>query len=98
EYAALARMDRSRASSRIDHACGRHHRVRSRRAWGRRRVPHTMLVGLAASLAMILTNLLLSVSGKTQESFAVMDPMRFAAGYPDRCGIHRRRPRRRRCG
>jgi putative Mg2+ transporter-C (MgtC) family protein len=40
----------------------------------------TILVGLAASLAMILSNLFLSVSGKTQESFAVMDPMRLPLG------------------
>jgi putative Mg2+ transporter-C (MgtC) family protein len=40
----------------------------------------TILVGLAASLAMILTNILLQQSGKTQESFAVMDPMRLPLG------------------
>jgi putative Mg2+ transporter-C (MgtC) family protein len=40
----------------------------------------TILVGLAASLAMILADILLSTSGKTQESFAVMDPMRLPLG------------------
>jgi len=41
----------------------------------------TILVGLAASVAMILTNILLPVTGKTPESFAVMDRRR----------LHRRR-------
>src|SRR5260221_11914599 len=40
----------------------------------------TILVGLAASLAMILTNIFLATGGKTQESFAVMDPMRLPLG------------------
>jgi putative Mg2+ transporter-C (MgtC) family protein len=40
----------------------------------------TILVGLAASVAMILTNLLLATSGKTPESFSVMDPMRLPLG------------------
>lgn len=40
----------------------------------------TMLVGLAASVAMIQTNILLPLSGKTPESFAVMDLMRLPLG------------------
>ena len=40
----------------------------------------TILVGLAASVAMIQTNILLSVGGKTPESFAVMDVMRLPLG------------------
>jgi putative Mg2+ transporter-C (MgtC) family protein len=40
----------------------------------------TMLVGLAASVAMIQTNILLPLAGKTPESFAVMDPMRLPLG------------------
>jgi putative Mg2+ transporter-C (MgtC) family protein len=40
----------------------------------------TILVGLAASVAMIQTNLLLPVSGKTPESFSVMDVMRLPLG------------------
>jgi putative Mg2+ transporter-C (MgtC) family protein len=40
----------------------------------------TILVGLAASVAMIQTNVLLPVSGKTPESFAVMDLMRLPLG------------------
>jgi putative Mg2+ transporter-C (MgtC) family protein len=40
----------------------------------------TILVGLAASVAMILTNILLSLTGKTPESFAVADPMRLPLG------------------
>ncbi|HEY7844936.1 MAG TPA: MgtC/SapB family protein [Bradyrhizobium sp.] len=40
----------------------------------------TILVGLAASVAMIQTNLLLPLSGKTPESFAVMDLMRLPLG------------------
>jgi putative Mg2+ transporter-C (MgtC) family protein len=40
----------------------------------------TILVALAASLAMILTNVLLSVTGRTQDSFATMDPMRLPLG------------------
>jgi putative Mg2+ transporter-C (MgtC) family protein len=40
----------------------------------------TMLVGLAASVAMIQANVLLPVGGKTQESFAVMDLMRLPLG------------------
>lgn len=40
----------------------------------------TILVGLAASVAMIQTNILLPVSGRTPESFAVMDLMRLPLG------------------
>jgi putative Mg2+ transporter-C (MgtC) family protein len=40
----------------------------------------TILVGLAASVAMIQANILLPVSGKTPESFAVMDLMRLPLG------------------
>ena len=40
----------------------------------------TILVGLAASVAMIQANVLLSVSGKTPTSFAVMDVMRLPLG------------------
>jgi putative Mg2+ transporter-C (MgtC) family protein len=40
----------------------------------------TILVGLAASVAMIQTNLLLPLSGKTSESFAQMDFMRLPLG------------------
>lgn len=40
----------------------------------------TILVGLAASVAMIQANLLLPLSGKTPESFAVMDLMRLPLG------------------
>ena len=40
----------------------------------------TILVGLAASVAMMLTNVLLSLTGKTPESFAVVDPMRLPLG------------------
>ena len=40
----------------------------------------TILVGLAAAVAMIQTNILLPVSGKTPESFAVMDVMRLPLG------------------
>lgn len=40
----------------------------------------TMLVGLAASVAMIQMNILLPLSGKTPESFAVMDLMRLPLG------------------
>jgi putative Mg2+ transporter-C (MgtC) family protein len=40
----------------------------------------TILVGVAASVAMILTNLLLATTGKTSESFTVMDPMRLPLG------------------
>lgn len=40
----------------------------------------TILVGLAASVAMIQTNILLPLSGKTSESFAVMDLMRLPLG------------------
>jgi len=39
-----------------------------------------ILVGLAAAVAMIQANQLLSLSGKTQESFAVMDLMRLPLG------------------
>ncbi|MBS0527852.1 MAG: MgtC/SapB family protein [Proteobacteria bacterium] len=40
----------------------------------------TILVGLAASVAMIQANILLPVTGKTPESFAVMDLMRLPLG------------------
>jgi putative Mg2+ transporter-C (MgtC) family protein len=40
----------------------------------------TILVGLAASVAMIQTNILLPMAGKTPESFAVMDLMRLPLG------------------
>lgn len=40
----------------------------------------TILVGLAASIAMIQANILLSASGKTTQSFAVMDLMRLPLG------------------
>src|SRR5690242_15945244 len=40
----------------------------------------TILVALAASLAMILTNILLSVTGKSQDSFTTMDTMRLPLG------------------
>jgi len=40
----------------------------------------TILVGLAASVAMIQANILLPVAGKTVESFVVMDPMRLPLG------------------
>lgn len=40
----------------------------------------TMLVGLAASVAMIQTNILLPMDGKTPSSFAVMDLMRLPLG------------------
>jgi putative Mg2+ transporter-C (MgtC) family protein len=40
----------------------------------------TVLVGLAACLSMIQANLLLTVSGKTGESFAVMDTLRLPLG------------------
>jgi putative Mg2+ transporter-C (MgtC) family protein len=40
----------------------------------------TILVGLAASVAMIQANLLLSLGGKTPESFAEMDLMRLPLG------------------
>jgi putative Mg2+ transporter-C (MgtC) family protein len=40
----------------------------------------TMLVALAASLAMIQANILLPIGGKTPDSFAVMDLMRLPLG------------------
>lgn len=40
----------------------------------------TILVGLAACIAMIQANLLLSVTGKTASSFATMDVMRLSLG------------------
>src|SRR5215831_11032774 len=40
----------------------------------------TILVGLAASVAMIQCNILLTLSGKTPESFGVMDLMRLPLG------------------
>ncbi|MGN6303551.1 MAG: MgtC/SapB family protein [Mesorhizobium sp.] len=40
----------------------------------------TILVGLAACLTMIQANLLLSLEGKTPESFAVADVLRFPLG------------------
>jgi putative Mg2+ transporter-C (MgtC) family protein len=40
----------------------------------------TILVGLAASIAMVQANILLSVAGKTNDSFGVMDLMRLPLG------------------
>lgn len=40
----------------------------------------TILVGLAAAVAMIQANLLLTVDGKTAETFSVMDVMRLPLG------------------
>ena len=40
----------------------------------------TILVGLAASVAMIQANILLPIGGKTPQSFAVMDLMRLPLG------------------
>lgn len=40
----------------------------------------TLLVGLAACLAMIQSNLLLGTTGKTDQFFAVMDTLRFPLG------------------
>jgi putative Mg2+ transporter-C (MgtC) family protein len=40
----------------------------------------TILVGLAASVAMIEANILLGTSGKTPDSFANLDPMRLVLG------------------
>ena len=40
----------------------------------------TILVGLAAAVAMIQANILLSVAGKAQDSFGVMDLLRFPLG------------------
>jgi putative Mg2+ transporter-C (MgtC) family protein len=40
----------------------------------------TILVGLAASVAMVQANILLSLGGKTPESFATMDLMRLPLG------------------
>jgi putative Mg2+ transporter-C (MgtC) family protein len=40
----------------------------------------TILVGLAASVAMIQANILLSIAGKTADSFGVMDLMRLPLG------------------
>jgi putative Mg2+ transporter-C (MgtC) family protein len=40
----------------------------------------TLLVGLAACLAMVQLNLLLTVAGKTPDSFVVMDVMRLPLG------------------
>jgi putative Mg2+ transporter-C (MgtC) family protein len=39
-----------------------------------------ILVGLAASVAMIQTSILLPLAGKTPESFSVIDPMRLPLG------------------
>jgi putative Mg2+ transporter-C (MgtC) family protein len=41
----------------------------------------TILVGLAASVAMIQANILLSLIGKTAGSFAVMDLMRLPSAF-----------------
>jgi len=51
----------------------------------------TILVGLAASVAMIQANILLSIDGKTTGSFAVMDLMRLTPGNSYRRRLHRRR-------
>ena len=40
----------------------------------------TILIGLAAAVAMVLANLLVSTAGKTAASFATMDPMRLPLG------------------
>jgi len=40
----------------------------------------TILVGLAAAVAMIQANVLLTVGGKTSDSFGVMDLMRLPLG------------------
>lgn len=40
----------------------------------------TILVSLAAAVAMVLANILLSVEGKTATSFATFDPMRLPLG------------------
>ena len=40
----------------------------------------TILVALAASVAMIQANILLPLAGKTPDSFSVMDPMRLPLG------------------
>lgn len=40
----------------------------------------TILIGLAAAVAMVLGNLLLSTTGKTADAFATMDPMRLPLG------------------
>ena len=40
----------------------------------------TILITLAACLAMIQANMLLGVAGKTPDSFAVMDTLRFPLG------------------
>lgn len=40
----------------------------------------TILVGLAASIAVIQANIVLPLGGKTPESFSVMDPMRLPLG------------------
>jgi putative Mg2+ transporter-C (MgtC) family protein len=52
----------------------------------------TMLVGLAASVAMIQANLLLPVAGKTNASFAVMDLMRLPLGILTGVGSLAREP------
>jgi len=51
----------------------------------------TILVGLAASVAMIQTNIRLSMEGKTSGSFAVMDLMRLPLGILTGVGFYRRR-------
>src|SRR5690606_154376 len=40
----------------------------------------TIIVSLAAAVAMIQANILLSVDGKTYDLFATMDPMRLPLG------------------
>jgi putative Mg2+ transporter-C (MgtC) family protein len=40
----------------------------------------TMLVGLAAAVAMVLADTLLGVDGKTASSFSTLDPMRLPLG------------------
>lgn len=49
----------------------------------------TILVGTAACLAMIQTNLLLSLDGKTSSSCAVMDLMRLPLGILIGVRLHR---------
>src|ERR1700735_1498651 len=47
----------------------------------------TMLVGLAAALAMIQANILLPLGGKTSDSFSVLDLMRLPLGIRPRVGF-----------
>jgi putative Mg2+ transporter-C (MgtC) family protein len=49
--------------------------------------PTTILVGLAASVAMIQTNILLPLEGKTPSAFPVMDLMRLPLGILTGVGL-----------